>query len=106
MSAIHQIPHTELTSLIPQLDYDSARELRSQLARQTRPGQGWQEALNAWSRATDQRPGEITMHLYRTCPQCHGRMFNTRTLGACFHCRNGKVWTNERFVVRHASVAP
>lgn len=96
--SIRHIPSHALAMALPQIrPFDAQAEVRQEFIRwlssQRDQYACWQQAWNAWTRATPARPGLVDLTML--CPECRGRMFSTRSLargvpgGICGRC-NGQ----------------
>jgi hypothetical protein len=83
------IPHSAINALLPQWrpwdQFELRREFASWVARQ-KPFDTWQDAWNAWTRATQQRPGRVDMWI--RCSTCKGRRYALRhgAMRPCWTC--------------------
>ncbi|WP_347956247.1 hypothetical protein [Gordonia aichiensis] len=79
---VWNLQNAQLGAALPQLrplNLDDVREVRSAFAgwlnRQRASYSSWQQAWNAWTRATERHPGRV--EFTRThCPNCHGRRYD------------------------------
>lgn len=79
----HHIDGRILLALLPHLDQSDLMTIRSEFGYYL-AGRGgmvatWQEAWNAWTRATEHRDGEIAYTPTR-CSTCRGRRISTRNV--------------------------
>lgn len=84
-----QIDGRNLLALLPHVDQADLSEVRRAFASSYQARVGgyttWQEAWNAWTRASPGRPGEIS-YTPILCPECRGRHIDRRTWQPCAAC--------------------
>jgi len=97
--AIRHLPGQVIASALrgsPRLDASDVRqEFLSWASGQRDEYDSWQAAWNAWTGASQSRPGQVRLHVM--CPTCRGRMFDIRTGTSrpCPTCMARKrVWLN------------
>lgn len=104
MHPLHAVAHNVLAALIPGADQDIIREVRTVALQRRGPLPAtWQEALNAFSGATPDRPGTASFHMHRPCPNCHGRKWDPRTGRPCPTCATrGRTYQQVTVTIRYA----
>lgn len=80
----HALDGRTLLGLLPHVDQSDLHEIRIEFARYLTSREGrshatWQDAWNAWTRATPTRPGSID-YTPLCCGDCKGRRFSARNL--------------------------